>query len=308
MRRKRPVRQSGVVLVIVLWLLALLTVMAGGYSATMRTETQLTANTVRTAQARALAESGIWLGVNELLKPQPEQTWWHDGTPHVINNGADKITIRLQDETGKIDLNTAGNELLQGLLNSTGLDESESVRILNAILDWRDRDNLKRQSGAEDDDYANAGLDYGAKDGPFNSVDELKRVMGMRNDIYQSMLPALTIYSNQPGINPETASKTALLALPASDPTAVDEYLKMRHDNADYTVYFTGLDRRVVSRGVSRTFTVSSEGNVGGTKADLNVVLLLKPRAGRPITILSWRENDAQVVKSPEAEPERKQQ
>jgi len=43
-------KQCGMALVLVLWMLVLLTVMAGGYSATMRTETILAAHQLQSAQ------------------------------------------------------------------------------------------------------------------------------------------------------------------------------------------------------------------------------------------------------------------
>ncbi len=66
--------QKGIALVIVLWMLALLTIMATGYSRMMRTETMLTANLVRSAQANALAEAGINQAIIELFKPVPDKS------------------------------------------------------------------------------------------------------------------------------------------------------------------------------------------------------------------------------------------
>ena len=134
------IRQHGIALVVVLWMLVLLTVMAGGYSATMRTEALSTAQQVHSAQARALAEAGIWLAVTDLLKPKSEHLWQKNGSAETISYAGNVIRIQIQDEAGKIDLNTAKQELLQGLLGSAGVSADEGERITQAILDWRDRD------------------------------------------------------------------------------------------------------------------------------------------------------------------------
>ena len=49
--------QRGMVLVIVLWIVTLLAVMAGGFAYSMRVETRLATSAVEWAQARALAEA-----------------------------------------------------------------------------------------------------------------------------------------------------------------------------------------------------------------------------------------------------------
>ena len=90
------------------------------------------------------------------------------------------------------------------------------------------RDKRRRNPGAEDSDYAHAG--YGAKDGPFNSIEELRLVAGMTNDIFRQIYPALTIHSRQPGIHPLTAPREVLLALPGSDAERIDTFIQNRYN------------------------------------------------------------------------------
>ena len=286
-------RQRGVALVLVLWLLALLIVIVSGYNTTMRTETVLAAHQLKAAQARALAESGIWLGTSELLKPAVEQIWKTDGTSYSTQYGEGEIQIQLFDENGKIDLNTARVELLHGLLKTTGLSDEESLRLLQSILDWRDRDNLKRQFGAEDDDYENNGYDYGAKDGPFNSVGELRLVMGMTEPVFQKIFPALTVHSHQPGINPDVAPKKVLQAIPGMDDTQIEDFLSERNLNIGNSASppISGIDNRFFSRARSRIFTVTSEGNIEDSKMRIDAVIMLKANATPPYSVLSWRES-----------------
>lgn len=290
--------QQGVALVLVLWMLALLMVMVGGYSATMHTESLLTAHQLGAAQSRALAESGIWLAVNELLQPQSESNWRNDGTSYPVNLDAGHVQIRIFDEAGKIDLNTARVELLHALLKSAGLSDEESLHLLQAILDWRDRDNLKRQFGAEDEDYKAAGYGYGAKDGPFNSVEELRLVMGMTEPVYQKIAPALTVFSHQATVNPDVASKEVLSALSNSDEKTIDDFIKGRDDGipgASATI--EGLDSRFISRTRSRIFSISSEGSNGDSRITIEAVILKNSNATPPYSVLSWWESKPQPAK-----------
>lgn len=282
--------ESGVALVLVLWLLALFTVMVGGYSATMRTETLLTAHQVQSARARALAEAGVWYGIRELSRPSTEDRWKLDGTPHTVKYGGGEFKVRLYDENGKIDLNTANDELLKNLLLTAGVSDNEASSLVQAILDWRDRDNLKRALGAEDDDYERRGLDYGAKDGPFNSVPELRLVMGMTEDTYRDISPALTVHSHQRSINPATAPKRALLALPQTNPELIDKYLASRTDDTEIDAILPGMSQQYVSISRGRTVTVSATGRVDDSTFTTETVVLLKPNNSPPFSILSWRE------------------
>jgi len=313
--------QSGIALVIVLWMLTLLTIIALSYSAITRVETKLTAHLVQTAKANALAEAGIWRAVTELLKPVVEQNWQANGSMHRVNFAGGEIDIRIQDETGKIDLNSARTELLHNLILSLDItiDDGERLQLLQAILDWRDKDDLVRQFGAEDDEYSAAGFDYGAKDGPFNTLSELQLVTGMTPEIFKKMEPALTIHSHQPGINPELAPREVLLALPAVSEELVDEYLLNRpgnrgsdedllddpgdRDSDEYlldrpgnrgntvTTTLPGVDPRYFSRARGRIFKITSEGHIAESINRIDAVVLIKRNSNIPYTVLSWQEN-----------------
>jgi len=284
--------QNGIALVIVMWTLVLLTVLAAGYTATMRTETRLTAQHLHAAQSRALAEAGVWLAVNELLKPVQQRKWTDNGTPNEVELFDGNLEIRVQDQSGLIDLNTARSELLQGLFKSTGLDNDDVSHIVDAILDWRDRDNLTRTNGAEDADYLQAGYAYEAKDGPFNSNDELRRVMGMTEAIYGKVKPTLTVYSHMPGINPEVATREVLLAIPGTDPDTIDNYLNERSKPAAVTVspVTPGINSSFTNRTKGVSFMITSTGDVNDTRITLEVVISLRRTSKLPYTILSWRE------------------
>ena len=288
--KSNPRSQNGLALVVVLWMLVLLTLMASSYSTTMRTETRLTAHQVQTAQSRALAEAGVWLALDELLKPQLERSWSSNGNSQILEYGNGKIEVSIQDEAGKIDLNTARPELLQSLLQSTELNGNEGDLLLDAILDWRDKDNLRRASGAEDDDYRAAGLEHEAKDGPFNSIDELRLVLGMTEAVFQNIQPALTIHSHQAGVNPELAPKETLMALPGITMETVEQVLSERSNDTNTDTFLSGVDNRFFSRTKERTFTITSQGISSHSKLKLDVVVLIKRNAKPPFSVLSWWE------------------
>lgn len=284
-------KQNGMALVIVLWMLALLTLLAAGYSRMMRTETMLISQHVQLAEARAMAEAGVWLAIQDLLAMEVDRKWLSDGREYTFSWYEGGISLQLQDEAGRIDLNTARAELLHGLLQDSGIDEAEAIGLLQAIMDWRDRDNLPRTAGAEDKDYRLAGRNYGAKDGPFNSVEELRQVLGMNDSIFAAVEPALTVYSHQPGINPVVAPREALLAIPGIDDTAIEAYLAAKASSGTAEELFTGsTDNRFLSPIRDQVIRVHSTGTRGENQVLLEATVLLSRNQDDPFSILAWRE------------------
>ena len=204
--RKVGVKQ-GIALMLVLWIITLLTIIAVGLTTTQRTESALAANQVLGATFRAQAEAALNFAALNLLTQPPAEAladknsmdsqgfWLPDGQPRIWRWGEEALEIRIINEASLIDLNLADPGLLLGLMKAAGVQEPEAL--VDAILDWRDQDELHLVNGAEDEQYAAAGLPYGAKDGPFDSVEELGQVMGFDRELYQVLAPALTVSSGQ---------------------------------------------------------------------------------------------------------------
>jgi general secretion pathway protein K len=224
-------RERGIALILVLWLTIMLTVIASGFAFSMRSEALSARNALSLAQARAAADGAVERMAFELSRPRYPTSWASDGQPHTWRDGDVAIVADAVDEGAKIDINAAPDMLLRGLIEHVGAaDPDLASRIVDAIADWRDPDDNKRPNGAEDADYRMAGLKQKPANAPFETVSELARVMGMTPAIYARVADSLTVNSRQPGINPLTASRDVLLALPAATPETVDAYLQQRAD------------------------------------------------------------------------------
>ncbi|HLB31485.1 MAG TPA: hypothetical protein VJN91_08150 [Gammaproteobacteria bacterium] len=283
--------QTGMALVIVLWMMALLTLLAAGFSRMTRTEIVVVSQQAEQARVRAMAEAGVWLAIHDLLSVEVDRDWVCDGREYVLPWHDGALRLRLQDEAGRIDLNTARAELLQGLLLSSVVDETTANNLLQSIMDWRDRDSERRIAGAEDDDYRRSGLAYDAKDGPFNGVAELRRVMGMNDEIFTAVEPALTVYSHQPGINPALAPPAALLAIPGMNEDRVAKLIADRENGIAAPMPFVAeADARFLTQIRDQVVRVSSMGTLGENQVTLDVTVLLHRNQTDPISILAWQE------------------
>jgi general secretion pathway protein K len=228
-RTRRRSAQSGIALVMALWLTILLTAIASGFAYSMRSEALAARNAVSLAQARAAADGAVERMAYEMMRPRMIGVWTYDGQPHAWKDGAASIVASAVDEGSKIDMNAAPDALIKGLLvNVGGMDDAAAGALVDAIADWRDPDDLRRPNGAEAPEYLAANLKYGPSNAPFETVGEVSRVLGMKPEVYRRIRNAITVYSRQPGINAATAGRTTLLALPNATPEAVDAFIAQR--------------------------------------------------------------------------------
>ena len=223
--RARPAigRARGAALLLVLWLIALLAALVGAFALTARTEHLQGRVLHRGAAAAEIARAGLEYAVARALDPSPDGRWLPDGRDYAWQFHGATLTLRIVDESGKVDLNAAPAPLLAALLVAAGAEAELAERVAGAIVDWRDVDDLGQPVGAaEDPQYAAAGLPYGAKDAPFQDVGELQQVLGMTPALYAAVAPHVTVYSAMPSPDPRYAGAVVLQAL-GIDPQPVLE-------------------------------------------------------------------------------------
>jgi len=225
-------RQKGMALVLVLWVLSLLTIMAGSFALSMRRESSIVAGIKNNAQAKAIAESGIAMAEMMLLNPDPIKGWRADGSIYEINAADAKIRVRLSSESGKLDINKVDETLLKGLMTYSPVDAEQQAKLVSAILDWRDEDDLVHIEGAEKQEYQDAGLSYPPRNKPFQSIEELQMVLGMNKSVFLWIEPLVTVYSGQQQVNLQMATKEVLQVIPGLDKGLVDSYITARLESA----------------------------------------------------------------------------
>ena len=286
--------QRGIALIAVLWLTVLLTVIASGFAYSMRGEALAARNTMSRAQARAAADGAVARVAFELSRPRGHtEVWTANATSHAWKDGEIALTATAVDEAAKIDLNSAADPLLRGLLqNVGGLNPDEAERVQGAILDWRDPDDLSRPNGAEAEAYRAAGRKYVPTNARFESVGELQRVVGVTPALMARIADSLTVYSRQPGINPATASRDVLLALPGITAEQVDTFLAARRDAVVNRLPVPPLPQaQAFGSGAAPVWRIHAEATLpdGVTFArDAVVRPVADPR--RPLIALLWQE------------------
>jgi general secretion pathway protein K len=244
---------------------------------TSRTEARLAHNREALAQLGAIVDAGLNIAVLRLLDPRAQPPV--DGSPFTVAFAGDQLRLAIQDEAGKIDLNSAQDELLRRLLRSIGADLETASALKDRILDWREPGIGKRLNGAKAPEYRAAGLAYGPRNGPFESVEEVQLVIGMTPELFAAIAPALTVYSQTPWIDPSFAPPDVLRALPGMDEGAIANLLQARASTSA---------RPAVMIGHAFTIIAVADGP-GELHVKRSAVVRLTGRPSVPYWIYRWR-------------------
>ncbi len=189
--------ECGLALMVVLWILTFLGVVFTAFAFSMRTELAAAGNFREEAEAYYLAEAGVYRAAAEIVNADrnapPDSSLydaldehWHTN-PDAYDNvalGRGRYWVAVSDEESKIPLNAATDAVLRRVFSNSGVkDEKLLSTIVDSIQDWRDADNLHRVNGAEDDYYLSLPTPYRAKNGNFETIDELLLVKGVTREI-----------------------------------------------------------------------------------------------------------------------------
>lgn len=272
-------RQQGIALVAVLWILALLGIIAAGLLRETRVETGLARNLVENAKAEMLADAGVQRAMLGLLDPNEETAWRADGATYEFRLGDGMVRLSVQDEAGKIDLNYAPDELLFALFVGVGLGADEADSLVDAIAAFRGRGDERRPAPAQDAEDIAAALPQDAAHAPFGSVEDLLRISGLTRDIYELIAPNVTVYSGSAEVDPASAPAAVLQVLPEMTSEQREEILARRQNGT----------ASMPSR--PDTVTVSAEASTANGGAFIREVVLWRTGdATQPFQILAWRQ------------------
>jgi general secretion pathway protein K len=208
---------GGFTFLVVVWGLSILIVLSLVFGASISTYLKTTRNAIDNARAEALADGGTQLTVLDLsawrahLERQPR--FPRDGRPTGCSlGGGDWLRIAVEDEIGKVDLNTADERLIGAALIAAGVSDDDAPGDAQRILDYRDSDDIRRPSGAEAQDYAAAGR-AGPKNQPFDAIEEVEQVLGIPAGLADALRPYATVYSGERGVDARFARERLLAAL-----------------------------------------------------------------------------------------------
>jgi len=238
--------ERGVALLMVLLILSLLVPLILAFDTEARRELREAATFRDNFKAAMLVRSSVEvcqaiLRYDTLLDSQAGRAYdaltdiW--ATP--ISNyplGDGVLAARIEDEHGKFNLNNLTTQSdspvelakiarLKRLFHLLRLDP----RLVEALVDWVDTDDLAGPNGAENAYYLAQSPPYRAVNGPMQTLDELHLIKGFTDEVVQTITPYVTVYTLGGLVNVNTADLLVLQALdPRITPAIARELIQAR--------------------------------------------------------------------------------
>ncbi|MRI34625.1 hypothetical protein EOPP23_16705 [Endozoicomonas sp. OPT23] len=212
--------QSGIALIYVLLIFAIITLMASQMVTSLWLHTEKNSRYLERVQARHLA-LGAEQYVALLLEQDAEEDkkkkklvdhekerWNVTEVAYPVEQG--EIELRIVDENSLFNLNWLSAKALDAkrfdrmfdqLLKNQGIDSG----VKDSIKDWLDSDQEALENGAEDNYYLSMDPAYRTADTAIASLTELKLIKGIGLEEYEQLLPLLTSIPGSSRININTA-------------------------------------------------------------------------------------------------------
>jgi general secretion pathway protein K len=204
--RKADGRIGAFALVSVLVLVSILSLVALEFSQRSTLHLRMTMNYAQSKKASALAYGGFQAALSLLVNDTngfdgPGDLWY--GDLPAVPFGSGSVSVRIDDEQGRFNLTKLVTEygfedkrratMLSRLFEGLDLDE----RLVHALVDWQDADDLPLADGAESAYYASLTPPAAPRNKPMLSPGEVLSVKGFDRDIFFLPPSARTVTASE---------------------------------------------------------------------------------------------------------------
>lgn len=283
----------GFILIFAIGICLLLAVVGATMGRSVQSALRSTSTAVEIAKAKAIADGGVAIGLALVTESRDPEAMV------CTVPGAGLIVLTVEDEGGKVSLNSDNPALLLALFTGLGTSREEAARYVSAIADYRDADNKERPNGAEAEAYAAAGFATAPKNADFETVAELDRVLGIPVALRVQAKPFLTASTSASGVDADRASDALLQIL-------------ARADGFGGAVAFGGrasLPASLSSRSARTVYKVRAIGVTPAAKFVREAIIARPQEPGEPMRRMSWQqgevtaEDDARLTRIGSAVP-----
>jgi len=176
-------KNKGLVIIAVLWMVVVLMVMTAILGRKSRLDMKVCLARMETVRCKWACRAGIEKAIAVLNEDETENDslldLWSDNPEDFNDVMLDQcfFTVRVIDELSKLNINTATKEQLLGLPDMV-------EEIADAIIDWRDSDDMPSGLGVESGYYEGLAYGYIARNGPFRTLRELLLVKDVSEELF----------------------------------------------------------------------------------------------------------------------------
>ena len=210
--------RRGFALVTVVWGLGLILLLGGTLVVGAKYRSRIASADTSIARASAVAESAINLAIAATLMPEGKTRF----PLQCRMPGGERAFVTVEEEIGKVDLNTASKPILERLFAALASDKALGERIAGEILRARNaKPSTAPRPGTEAGNPSPSTTND--KQGPrpgITSIMELDQMAGMSLGLFRKALPFITVASGRTSPAGEAASPALIEALGLSPPPA----------------------------------------------------------------------------------------
>jgi len=326
MRRAFRKSESGTVLIAVLSGMLILTVMALALASSVRVGEEELANRKEHLQAYYMARGGVYMtaGLLTHISPTPKEGFLVAGQRSLEwKENLGRVKVEITDESGKIDVNQASEEVLERLLVVLGFDHQSAQTLAMTIVDWRSPSSLARWSKAAASGTLPAFERAPATGSNFRSVEELLQVPGISPELFYGhyvrqddgkfvrqpgLVDCVTVDSQSSQINVNYAPYPVLLVVTHSDTQLADDIVAARETkpisslselSSNFPVSGGTAEPNLTTQSSGR-FTLLATGwaGAGGVAARIQALVdVAKPSSNNnslPVQVLRWKDSYVQ--------------
>jgi type II secretory pathway component PulK len=172
-------------LLAVIWLIAILAIATMTALRVISFDMELASAKIHGSRARQVAEMGIAVGSNPVVKRSDPILRQLDG------ESGEGFEVRVMSEGGRFNINAIllkdDKPLLRLIFEQWGLELDEAQSVADALGDWVDADDNVALNGAEKGEYEEAGRVNQPFNRPFYDISEVRLVRGM--DLVEALRP-----------------------------------------------------------------------------------------------------------------------
>jgi len=176
-------KNKGLVIIAVLWMVVVLMVMTAILGRKSRLDMKVCLARMETVRCKWACRAGLEKAMAVLNEDETENDslldLWSDNSEDFNDVMLNQcfFTVRVTDETSKLNINTVTKEQLLGLPDMV-------EDIADAIIDWRDSDDTPSGLGVESGYYESLTYGYLARNGSFGTLRELLLVKDVTEELF----------------------------------------------------------------------------------------------------------------------------
>ncbi len=272
--------ERGFALLAVLLVLAILGVVGAEFGYSMRLEAAAVRAYKEAVIGEHLAEAGVQQAIREIASDYTivgttdgVLTFYAaDGTaiPRLprqhVKLGSGEFSYTIEDEEGRINVNTSPPERIDKLLQCHEMEKSDRDVIVDSLQDWRDANEDHRLNGAESEDtYLKRDVPYRSHNANLESIREMLQIKGVTPALFygtkeRSGLGSELTTKTGGAVNINTATPAVLCGLGLSE-AEIGTIMQSRRD-----LPFVAVPGQFGGRGLaatSRTFRIEAQALFG---------------------------------------------